>query len=53
MESWLQDFQYSIKIGVGVFLMAGLASLMIALLTISFQSLKAAFNNPADALRTE
>ncbi len=53
MEKWLQDFQYSIKIGIEVFLLAGLASLLIALLTISFQSLKAAVNNPADALRTE
>jgi putative ABC transport system permease protein len=53
MEKWLQDFQYSIKIGIEVFLLAGLASLFIALLTISFQSLKAAFNNPADALRSE
>jgi putative ABC transport system permease protein len=53
MEKWLQDFQYSIDIGIEVFLMAGLGSLLIALLTISFQSLKAAFNNPADALRSE
>jgi putative ABC transport system permease protein len=53
MERWLQDFEYSIRIGLEVFLLAGLASIMIALLTISFQSLKAAFNNPADALRTE
>jgi putative ABC transport system permease protein len=53
MERWLKDFQYSIKIGVEVFLFAGLASLTIALATISFQSLKAAFNNPADALRSE
>jgi putative ABC transport system permease protein len=53
MEKWLQDFEYSIRIGLEVFLLAGVASIMIALLTISFQSLKAAFNNPADALRTE
>ncbi len=53
MAKWLQDFQYSIKIGFEIFLIAGLGSLMIALLTISFQSLKAAFNNPADALRSE
>ncbi len=53
MEKWLQDFQYSIKIGAGIFLLAGVASVLIALLTISFQALKAAFNNPADALRSE
>jgi putative ABC transport system permease protein len=50
MDKWLEDFQYSITIGAGVFLLSGAASLLIALLTISFQALKAAFNNPADAL---
>jgi putative ABC transport system permease protein len=53
MTQWLKDFQYSIQIGVGIFALAGVASVMIALLTISFQALKAAFSNPADALRTE
>ena len=53
MEKWLQDFQYSIKIGFEIFLLAGLASIIIAMLTISFQSLKAAISNPADALRSE
>jgi putative ABC transport system permease protein len=53
MEKWLQDFQYSINIGAGVFLLAGGAAVIIALLTISFQALKAALSNPADALRSE
>ena len=53
MTAWLQDFQYSIDIGAGVFFLAGIASVIIALLTTSFQALKAAFQNPADALRTE
>jgi putative ABC transport system permease protein len=53
MTQWLKDFQYSIQIGVGIFALAGAASVIIALLTISFQALKAAFSNPADALRTE
>jgi putative ABC transport system permease protein len=53
MEKWLQDFQYSINIGIGVFIVAGSASLIIALLTISFQALKAAWTNPAESLRTE
>jgi putative ABC transport system permease protein len=53
MEKWLQDFQYSIKIGIGVFMIAGGASLVIALITISFQSLKAAWSNPAESLRSE
>src|SRR5688572_28741750 len=53
MEKWLQDFQYSIQIGIGIFLLAGAGSLLIALLTISFQAIKAALHNPADALRSE
>jgi len=53
MDKWLQDFQYSIKIGFGIFMIAGLASVGIALLTISFQALKAAFSNPVDAIRSE
>jgi len=53
MSQWLQDFQYSIEIGVGIFLLAGVASLIIALLTISFQAVKASVTNPVDSLRTE
>lgn len=53
MDKWLEDFQYSIKIGIGIFLAAGIASVVIALLTISFQALKAAFTNPVESLRSE
>lgn len=53
MEKWLADFQYSIKISAGVFLIAGIASLSIAMFTISFQALKAALRNPVDSLRSE
>jgi putative ABC transport system permease protein len=53
MNQWLADFQYHIDIGAGIFLGAGLLSVLIALLTISFQALKAAFSNPADSLRVE
>jgi putative ABC transport system permease protein len=53
MSQWLKDFQYSIDIGVGIFLVAGAASIVIAMLTISFQALKAALSNPVDALRSE
>lgn len=53
MERWLADFQYSIKIGFGIFLFTGTVSIVIALLTISFQALKAALSNPVDALRSE
>lgn len=53
MKEWLQDFQYSVEIGAGIFILAGIASIIIALLTISFQALKAAFSNPVDSLRAE
>lgn len=53
MSQWLQDFQYSIKIGPGVFLLAGGASILIAVLTISYQSLKAMMANPVESLRSE
>jgi putative ABC transport system permease protein len=53
MSKWLEDFQYSIKLGAGIFIAAGLASIIIAMATISFQALKAAFRNPVDSLRNE
>jgi putative ABC transport system permease protein len=53
MDKWLQDFQYRIQIEIDVFLLAGVGSILVALVTISFQALKAAFSNPADALRSE
>jgi putative ABC transport system permease protein len=53
MTQWLSDFQYSIKIGAGIFIAAGAASLLIALFTVSFQALKSAVGNPVDSLRSE
>lgn len=53
MQQWLQDFQYSITIGPQIFIVAGAASILIALLTISFQALKAALANPVNSLRNE
>jgi len=53
MDKWLSDFEYSIDIGAGIFIMAGLTSVVIAMLTISFQALKAALSNPVDSLRSE
>lgn len=53
MSEWLKDFQYSIKLGAGIFLLAGVVSLFIALATVSFQALKAAFTNPVNSLRSE
>ncbi|HTY36309.1 MAG TPA: FtsX-like permease family protein, partial [Bacteroidota bacterium] len=53
MNKWLQDFAYRIDIGVATFLIAGVASVLIAMLTVSYQALKAAMANPVDALRYE
>ena len=53
MNSWLQDFAYRINISWSVFMIAGLASILIALFTISFQAIKAAIANPVKSLRTE
>lgn len=53
MSQWLKDFQYSIKIGAGIFITAGLLSVAIALLTVSFQALRAALTNPVNSLRSE
>lgn len=53
MSAWLNDFQYSIKLGAGIFIVAGLAAFAIALITISFQAMKAAMGNPVESLRSE
>jgi putative ABC transport system permease protein len=53
MHHWLQSYAYRIHIGVGVFAIAGGAALFIALITVSFQSIKAALSNSIKALRTE
>ena len=53
MNKWLQNFAYRIHIGWWVFIVAGSIALFIALLTISFQSLRAARRNPVEALRYE
>ncbi len=53
MNNWLHDFAYRVSISWGIFLIAGVAAALIALLTISFQSIKAALANPVKSLRTE
>ena len=53
MNKWLEDFAYRISIGWSVFIVAVCAALIIALFTISFQSVKAALANPVKSLRSE
>jgi putative ABC transport system permease protein len=53
MNKWLQSFAYRIDIGWWVFVLAGLITITIAFITVSFQSIKAAVANPVKSLRTE
>ncbi len=53
MNQWLQNFKYKVSIGVGVFVLSALATLIIALVTISYRSFKAAHTNPVNSLRSE
>ena len=53
MHQWLQDYAFRINISWWVFAAGGLAALIIALVTISFQAIKAAIANPVKSLRTE
>ncbi|MFY0591752.1 ABC transporter permease [Roseivirga sp.] len=53
MDNWLNAFEYRVDIGPSVFLLAGLASLVITVLTVSYHSLKAVHANPAKSLKYE
>ncbi|HEX9652843.1 MAG TPA: FtsX-like permease family protein, partial [bacterium] len=53
INGWLQDFAYRIDLGWGVFVLAGGLTLVIALLTVSAQTVKAALANPVESLRYE
>jgi putative ABC transport system permease protein len=53
MNKWLQSYAYRINIGFWIFSLAGLIALLIALITVSWQSYRAARKNPVEALRYE
>ena len=53
MNKWLEDYSYRINVGSGIFIVAGLLAILIALITVSFQSIKTAVANPIKSLRTE
>ena len=53
MRGWLQDFAYRISINPVIFLLGGIIALIIAMLTLSYHSLRSARSNPVEALRYE
>lgn len=53
MDAWLNGYAYKVNMGVVIFLAVGMGSWLIALLTVSFQSLRVAKTNPVETLRIE
>jgi putative ABC transport system permease protein len=53
MNNWLDDFPYRVTINIWVFVFAALAAVSIALITVSFQAIRAAMTNPVKSLRSE
>jgi len=52
-NQWLNNFAYKVDIGAGVLLMGAMVTIIIVLLTVSYQCFKASLINPAHALRNE
>ncbi|HEY5462182.1 MAG TPA: ABC transporter permease [Hanamia sp.] len=53
LHDWLMNYNYRINIGAGVFILSALLAIVITVITISFQAIKAAVANPVDSLRSE
>jgi ABC-type antimicrobial peptide transport system permease subunit len=53
MNKWLEDYVYRVNISWWIFLVGGISAVAIALVTVSFQAIKAALANPVKSLRTE
>ena len=53
MEAWLEGFAYPVTLGWPLFVAAGGAALLVALLTVSYQSIRASLANPTKSLRYE
>ncbi|MBL7852514.1 MAG: FtsX-like permease family protein, partial [Cyclobacteriaceae bacterium] len=53
MDQWLQAFAYKTEVQWWMFVLAGMATLVIALVTMSFKTIRSALANPVDALRSE
>ena len=53
MMDWLKGYAYKVDISIWIFILAGLLAIIVALITISFQTLKALLANPVKSLRSE
>jgi putative ABC transport system permease protein len=53
MNTWLNDFPYRVNLSIWIFAVAVAAAIMVAFLTVAFQSLRIATSNPVKDLRTE
>jgi putative ABC transport system permease protein len=53
MHNWLQNYEYRTSISLWIFIITGITALLITLVTVSFQAIKAAMGNPVKSLRTE
>jgi putative ABC transport system permease protein len=53
LRHWLDGYYYRIQLGVGVFVGAAAGAILIAIITVSFQAVKAALMNPVESLRAE
>jgi putative ABC transport system permease protein len=53
MNNWLESFAYGVGIEWWIFVLAGAGMIVVALITVTFQSIRAVFMNPVKSLRTE
>jgi putative ABC transport system permease protein len=53
MHSWLEKFEYRVNIQWWYFVLAGLIAIVIALVTVSYQAIRAAVSNPVKSLRAD
>ena len=53
IQNWLQQYEYRTNISIWIYIIAGLGALLLTLITISFQTIKAAISNPVKSLKTE
>jgi len=53
MNGWLQNYAYHPKLSAWIFITAGVAAVLISLITVSYQSVKAALHNPVKSLKAE